>query len=132
MTFRPALLALLAAALISVAYPLRAQTTKGTEAAEPTALATSFTLIVLGTRHYSDVNVVISNLKNLPYVDRIVPTLTTQMRQEFEGSFQRKEGDLVADVRSLAADRFDLETRADDPSGLVITLRKIGSPQDMP
>jgi hypothetical protein len=132
MTFRPALLALLAAALISAAYPLRAQTAEGTQATEPTALATSFTLIILGTRHYSDVDVVISNLKNLPYIDRIVPTLTSQMRQEFEGSFQHNEGDLIADVRSLAADRFDLETRTDDPSGLVITLRKIGSPQAIP
>ena len=119
-------------AFIGFTYPVRAQTTENTQAAEPNVLATSFTLIVLGTRHHSDVDVIISNLKNLPYVDRIVPSFTSQLRQEFEGSFQHNDGDIIADVSSLAANRFELEDRFDQQSRLIITLRKIGTPKALP
>ena len=128
MTFRSLPSLFLAAVLIIAAYSAKAQIPEDAPSAEPPSTTRPFTLIVLGTRHYQDVDVIVGTLKGLPYIDRIVPTFTSQLRQEFEGSYQHKEGDLIADVRGLAADRFHVETRPEELSGVVITLRKMGAP----
>jgi hypothetical protein len=95
------------------------------EAAAAQAGPIPFTLLIMGTRHYSDVDVMRRNIARIAFMQRFVQTVAAQNHLEFAGSFGGAEEALVADVRGLAADRYDVQTRQDKTRGLVITLRKI-------
>ncbi|MFA4875003.1 MAG: hypothetical protein WC956_04815 [bacterium] len=86
---------------------------------------TPFILIILGTRNSGDVDVIRKNVSRLPYVKKFVPLFESQKHIEFLGGLSGSTDTLVADVRSLAADRYEMESRDDKRRGLVITLRKI-------
>ncbi|MFA4972775.1 MAG: hypothetical protein WC683_09190 [bacterium] len=84
-----------------------------------------FTVIILGTRSAQDVEVIEKNLRALPYVTLFIPTMVSQMHLEFEGSMAAEDDVMIADVASLAADRYDVVAKRESKRGLVITLRKI-------
>jgi hypothetical protein len=90
--------------------------------------AAPLTIIFLGTRHYSDINPIITSLKGLQHVIELTPSLESQSRLEFVGFFTGPRRSLRADIASLIADRFTLEEREDGGSALVVTLKKITTP----
>jgi hypothetical protein len=87
--------------------------------------AQRFTVIVLGTRNAQDVDVIERNLRGLAYVRSLTPSAMSQRRVEYSGVCTGPQDTLIADVTSLAADRYELKARTDRQRGLVITLRKI-------
>jgi len=87
-----------------------------------------FSLIIVGTRSASDVDVIKRNLADRLYVKLLVPTVVSQRHLEFAGSHTGDEATLIADVESLASDRYDMVTKHERKRGLVITLRKITNP----
>ena len=87
-----------------------------------------FSLIIVGTRSAADIDIIKRNLADRPYVKLLVPTVVSQRHLEFAGSHTGDEATLIADVESLASDRYDMVTRQDRRRGLVITLRKITNP----
>ena len=111
--------AILAATLIPVLAPA------AEEAAAAPAGPIPFTLIIMGTRHYPDVDVMRRNIARISLMQRFVPTVAAQNHLQFAGAFGGAEEALVADIRGLAADRYEVQTRQDKTRGLVITLRKI-------
>lgn len=114
-----------------VSMPATAQTSPQLESQEwstRTSGATAFTIIFLGTRHYSDINPIITSLRGLPHVVELTPALEGQSRLEFVGFFTGPQRSLRADVVSLTADRFIVEARNDNDSSLVLTLKKITAP----
>lgn len=91
--------------------------------------AISFSLLIIGTRYFTDVDVITKNLKALATMKHFVPVLSSQRHAKFSGRFLGTEEALLADIRSLAADRFEMETRQDVKEGLIITLRKMSAYQ---
>jgi hypothetical protein len=84
-----------------------------------------FKVIVLGTRSGSDIELIRTNVEKLSYVSIFVPAVVSQRHIEFEGRFAGEDEALIADIESLAQDRYEVKSRKDRNSGLVITLRKI-------
>ena len=113
--------ALLAGAVAFGAAPAQA----ADEAAVAPAGPTPFTLIIMGTRHYPDVDVMRRNIARMPLMQRFVQTVAAQNHLQFAGAFGGAEAALIADVQGLAADRYEVQTRQDKARGLIITLRKI-------
>lgn len=87
-----------------------------------------FTIIILGTRKASDIEVIRKNIKSLKYVSKFTPSLVSQRHLEFTGLYIGSEETLLADIESLSADRYDVKIKDDRTRGLVITLRKIKPP----
>ena len=111
--------------------PITAQTTHQPATSGQSTLhagATSFTIVFLGTRHYSDVNPIITSLKGLPHITELTPSLESQSRLEFVGFFTGPQRSLTADVASLAANRFTMNKSSGDEQALTITLKKISTP----
>lgn len=126
-----ALLAIaLALAAGFAAAPAFGQEQAASSYSQPSPEAMPFTLIVVGTRHYSDVDVMRRNIARIPMMRKFVQTVSSQKHVQFSGSFSGTEEGLVEDIRGLAAERFDVGTRKDKSLGLVITLRKIGAGQE--
>lgn len=86
----------------------------------------NFTIILLGTKHYSDVDIIKKNIQKLSSVKNFQPLISSQKHVEFSGTFSGDKDSFVADVESLATDRFVIQSKNDKNRGLVITLRKIG------
>lgn len=84
-----------------------------------------FALIILGTRNSQDVDVIRQNLSHLVFVKMLVPSFQGQKHIEFEGQYAGPKETLIAEVKTLISDRYDMETRDDKSRGVVITLRKI-------
>lgn len=91
----------------------------------PAVEAVSFTLIISGTRHYQDIEVIARNISRLPLMQRLAPSVSSQNHVQFMGLFGGQQEALLADLRGLAADRYEVQSRNDDARGLLITLRKI-------
>lgn len=102
-------------------------------AEEPVAASeipqTAFTLLIVGTRHYADVEVMRKNVGRIPKMQRLVETVSSQNHLQFSGLYGGEVDSLIADIQGLAADRFDVQARDDKARGLVITLRKIQADQ---
>lgn len=86
---------------------------------------TPFTLLIVGTRHYSDVDVIRTNLKKMPSVHEFVEKISSQNHIEFSGTYSGDDNSLIEDIQSLAADRYIVQSKSYKDRGLVITLRKI-------
>ena len=126
------LTALLAMLLMPAASALaQVEDAEGGDVAASSSAAestTPFTIIFLGTRVAGDVDVIRKNVARLPSVRVLVPLMESQMHVEYFGALAGSEEGLVADIRSLAADRFDVESRNVRNQGLVITLKKMAAP----
>lgn len=83
-----------------------------------------FTLLIVGTRHYSDVDVIKSNLQKMPSVRNFTQKIASQNHMEFGGIYSGDALTLIQDIEGLAADRFEVKTKNYKDRGLVITLRK--------
>lgn len=94
-------------------------------AAATPAEAVPFTLIISGTRHYQDAEVIRGNIARSPAVQRLVPTVSSQNHLQFSGAFRGDPEGFVADIQGLASDRFEVGSREDPARGLIITLRKM-------
>jgi hypothetical protein len=88
-------------------------------AAEP------FTLLILGTRSPTDVELIRAHVAGFPTVTRFVPTVMSQGHLEFSGTLEGPKEPLITDVRGLSVDRYDVDAHDDGTRGLIITLRKI-------
>ena len=110
----------------SVSISSAAEETQAASAA-PAASGTAFTLVMLGTRHYADADVLRRNIAKIPSMQRFTQTVSSQKHLQFIGLFSGDEASLIADIEGLAADRFEVQKRQDKAQGLVITLRKIQS-----
>lgn len=84
-----------------------------------------FKLIILGTRYFSDVDVMKKGLSRSPYAARIVPSEISQRHLEYEGTLAGPAESFIADITGLSQNRFDVESRYDRDNILVVTLRKI-------
>lgn len=84
-----------------------------------------FKLIILGTRYFSDVDVMKKGLSRSPYATRIVPSEISQRHLEYEGTLTGPAESFIADITGLSQNRFDVESRYDRDNILVVTLRKI-------
>lgn len=85
----------------------------------------SFTLIIVGTKHYQDADIMRRNIARIPLMQRFTPIVSSQNHIQFTGIFGGSREGLLSDIQGLAADRFELQSRDDKIRGLVITLRKI-------
>ncbi len=90
--------------------------------------AAPFTLIILGTRKASDIEIIRKNIKSLKYIRNFIPSQISQKHLEFTGSFMGSEETFLADIESLSAERYEVKSKDDRTRGLVITLRKIKPP----
>ena len=97
---------------------------------QPAAEATPFTLIIVGTRHYSDVDVMRRNIARIPLMRRFVQAVSSQKHIQFLGLFGGTEEGLLEDIRGLASDRFDVGIRKDRTLGLVVTLKKMEAKEE--
>lgn len=104
-------------------FSARAQ--EGSPAVAPEGVPTAFTLLIVGTRHYSDITVMEKNIRRIPKMQRLVQTVSNQNHVQFTGTYSGDADSLLADIQGLAADRFEVQSRDDRARGLVITLRKI-------
>lgn len=84
-----------------------------------------FTLLIVGSKHFSDVDMVRQNLKNLPNVSQLGPSISSQNHIQMQGVFSGDAGLLANEIRAFTADRFDVATRDSDNGEVIITLRKI-------
>ena len=96
-----------------------------TEATPEAVEQYTFRVIILGTRRGSDIEVIRKNVEKLAYVSLFVPSLVSQKHIEFEGMSTGDKETLIADIESLAQDRYEFKSKDDRRRGLVITLRKI-------
>lgn len=87
-----------------------------------------FRLIILGTRKAADIELIRKNIQKLAYVKLFIPTTVSQRHLEFEGKYLGDAVTLIADVESLALNRYDVTTKEKTKHGLRITLRKIQAP----
>lgn len=87
-----------------------------------------FKLIILGTRYFSDVDVIKKGLSRSPYATRIVPSEISQRHIEYEGTLAGPAESFVADITGLSQNRFNVESRYDQDKMLIVTLRKIQAP----
>ena len=86
---------------------------------------TKFKIVLLGTRHRSDIESIIRSLMKSPLTERIVPTAISQDRLEYEGTYTGSEQSFVADIRGLAMNRFNINESRGSGGEVLITLRKI-------
>ena len=116
-----------AAALLAFGLALPAAGQGGTRPSTEAAKAASapFTLLLLGTGHSDDVEVICKNLQAQPNVASLVPSVASRNHLEFSGRFTGERAELVTDVRGLAVDRYDVSVQDDAARGLVLILRKI-------
>ncbi|MBN1283684.1 MAG: hypothetical protein JXA24_07945 [Proteobacteria bacterium] len=112
-------------ALFVIASSLCALAGEQGGAASARAEESGFAIIILGTRSAADVRVIEKNLRSLPYVSLMVPTVMSQQHLEFQGRMSASDEAMVADVAGLAQDRYEVKARREHRRGLVITLRKI-------
>jgi hypothetical protein len=84
-----------------------------------------FRIIILGTRNAGDIELIRKNIGKLAYVNLFVPAVVSQRHLEFEGTYGGEADVLIADVESLAQNRYDMQMKNDAKKGLLITLRKI-------
>ncbi len=122
------LLCLLTATFFRTA-PLYAQVDEGEQraaASAPSADTTPFTIIIMGTRNFGEVDQVRKNLSRLSTVRLIVPLMESQQHVELFGAMTSTADQLLADIRSLSADRYNVESRNDRERGLIVTLKKLG------
>lgn len=83
-----------------------------------------FTILIVGTRHYSDVDVIKLNIQKMPSVRNFTQKIASQNHTEFGGIYSGDVETLTQDIEGLAADRFEVKTKNYKDRGLVITLRK--------
>lgn len=95
------------------------------EAATPESV--SFTLLIVGTRHFSDIEVIKTNLQKMPAVHGFAQKISSQNHIEFSGTYSADRDSLIEDIQSLAADRYVVQTKYYKDRGLMITLRKISA-----
>jgi len=93
--------------------------------------STNFTLLILGTRHRSDVDIIKNNLVKSRMVKNFIPLAISQKHLEYTGSFLGPIDNLLADIRDLSLNRFSVETRYEDNRNLIITLRKLEQPEQI-
>ena len=114
-----------AAFLLVIATVLYSLAAFSAETGTDEGAGSRFTVVILGTRNADDVKVIEKNLRKLPQVKLFVPTMVSQQHLEFEGSMTTGDDAMIADVQSLAQDRYDVVAKRESKRGLVITLRKI-------
>lgn len=83
-----------------------------------------FTIIISGTRSYSDIDSVRKSIQKIPSMQKFVETVSSQNHVQFVGLFTGDPNSLVASIEGVAADRFEIQSKDDKTRGLVITLRK--------
>lgn len=124
--------ALFALILAGAAPPLMARAEEGSSAAAPESASIPFSLLIVGTRHYADADVMSKNIRRIQKVQRLVQTVSSQNHVQFAGVYGGAPESLLADIQGLAQDRFEVQSRDDQARGLVITLRKIQADESSP
>ncbi len=81
-------------------------------------------ITLLGTSHREDVQIMTSNLSKLAGMINFAPTVIAKKHFEFAGTYSGDPSDLIADVKSLASDRFSVDSKKKGDT-LTMTLRKI-------
>lgn len=84
-----------------------------------------FKVLILGTRHFSDVDVITKNIRSMKNVKRYIPSVSNQKHLEFTGTLEGDNDTFIEDIKSLSLDRFDVSVKDSQSRGLVITLRKM-------
>lgn len=110
----------------SVGGVLLAQTAGSPSAQVPSSQAghDSFTLLVLGTRRFADIDLLRKTLKQLASVKHLQPSVSSQNHLQFVGLYTGDPQSLIGDIERVAADRFEVRAKEDSSRGLVITLKK--------
>ena len=88
------------------------------------------TVAIVGTASYSDVNVMIKNLKRSSQIGRLSASQSKRDLSEFSGTYKGSPESLIDEVRGLAQDRFAVEVpkqKGKQSGALNLTLRKISS-----
>lgn len=85
----------------------------------------TFRIFVLGTRHFSDVDVITKNIRGMKSVKRYIPSVSNQKHMEFTGALEGDKDTFIEDIKSLSLDRFDVSVKDSQSKGLAITLRKM-------
>lgn len=91
----------------------------------PADASSSLKILILGTRHYSDFESIKNSLQKSKYIRGLSEAVASQNHIELNGTFSGDAETLFADVKSLAADRFDVQKKSEKGAGVVITLKKI-------
>jgi len=115
----------LACALFCIGVAAAAQDPGAPLAAAAPPISSPLTVILLGTRYPQDVDIIRQHLLEHPSVLRFVPSAASQGRLEFSGAFTGDADALLAEIRGLAVDRYELTATNDAARGLVLTLRKM-------
>ena len=124
------ILPLLLLAILSITpNSINAQTAHRSATSTNQTYATQFIIVFLGTRHYSDINPILTSLRGLPYISKLTPSLESQSRLEFVGFFTGSKRSFNADIASLTANRFIMNESSDENHTLIITLKKITTPK---
>lgn len=84
-----------------------------------------FVVIFLGTKHFSEVDLLAKNIKKISSVKKFVQSVSSQNHIQYAGAFSGDGESLVADIEGLSADSFSVQSKDDKTRGLVITLKKI-------
>lgn len=112
---------LIIAAVLGASLPAFAKPGEETSAPE----STPFTLLIVGTRHFSDVDVVKTNIQKMPAVRGFAQKVSSQNHIEFSGTYSGNVDSLVEDIEGLAMDRYTVQSKSYKDRGLVVTMRKI-------
>lgn len=108
---------LLALGLISAA------SAGATQAPRPGA---SFVITLLGSSRFQDIDVVLRGLRRSQEVQKAWESRATQGIIEISGTLKGDVARFRADLVSLVAERFTLESERQDDGGFHLTLRKKG------
>lgn len=84
-----------------------------------------FTVIFLGSKSYSDTDIIVKNIRQIAGVRNFSTSVSSQNHTEYIGLYNGDPKKLVDDISGLSIDRFDVQSRNDRNLGTVITLRKI-------
>ena len=83
------------------------------------------TILIVGTKHFSDVNIIHKNIKKNNSIQNLLQTVSSQNHIALTGTFSGSADSVIADIEGLAQDRYEVQKKNDKNQGLIITLRKI-------
>lgn len=86
---------------------------------------TPFKMTILGTRYRTDVEAVISSLTKSRATRNLVPSGISQNHLEYSGIYMGSADSLLADLKGLSENRYNLESQISNDGTIAITLRKI-------
>ncbi len=88
----------------------------------------SFTVDILDTKNFGDVNTVLAGLQRADGVNEVSVVRSNRNFVKLAGTMEGDAEHLINDIKGLSQDRFSVKARNLEDGTLAITLRRLGPP----